>query len=121
MKSVLKLRAATLLPGVVAAALLITPARADLVTDWNVTALAVMTAENVGNNPQTRTLAMVHVAMSDAINSVQPRYARVIATMPTVPGASPEAAASAAARQILTRLYPRQKDKIDAAYVAALK
>ena len=64
---------------------------------------------------------MVHVAMSDAINSVQTRYARVVATMPTVPSASPEAAASAAARQILIQLYPRQKDKIDAAYVAALK
>ena len=121
MKSVWKLRAATLLPGIVAAALYAMPARADLVTDWNMTALAVMSAENVGNNPTTRTLAMVHVAMSDAINSVQTRYARVVATMPTVPGASPEAAASTAARQVLVQLYPRQKDKIDAAYVAALK
>jgi hypothetical protein len=121
MKTVWKLRGATLLPGIVAAALVVTPARADLVTDWNMTALAVMSAENVGNNPQTRSLAMVHVAMSDAINSVQTRYTRVVATMPTVPGASPEAAASAAARQILVQLYPKQKDTIDAAYMAALK
>jgi PAP2 superfamily len=121
MKSVLKLPAATLLSGIVAAALLVAPARADVVTDWNVTANTVTRAENVGNNPQTRTLAMMHVAMSDAINSVQPRYARVIATMPTVPGASPEAAASAAARQILLHLYPRQKETIEAAYVASLK
>ena len=111
-----------MLPGIVAAALLVAPARADVVTDWNVTATAVMTAENVGNNPQTRTLAMVHVAMSDAINSVQARYARVIATtIPAVPSASPEAAASAAARQILNQLYPKQKEKIDAAHAAALK
>ncbi len=110
MKSVLKLPAATLLPGILAAALSVAPARADVVTDWNVTANAVMTDENVGNNPRLRTLAMVHVAMSDAINSVQARYARVIATtIPAVPSASPEAAASAAARHILNQLYPKQK------------
>src|SRR5262245_5983008 len=101
MKSVWKLQAASLLPGIAAVAVLIAPARADVVTDWNVTANAVMTDENVGNNPRLRTLAMVHVAMSDAINSVQPRYTRVIATGAAVPGASPEAAASAAARQVL--------------------
>jgi hypothetical protein len=122
MKSVLKLPAATLLPSILAAALSVAPARADIVTDWNVTANAVMTDENVGNNPRLRNLAMVHVAMSDAINSVQARYARVIATtIPAAPGASPEAAASAAARQILNQLYPKQKAKIDAAHAAALK
>ena len=122
MKSVLKLPAAAFLPVIAAAALSVAPAHADVVTDWNVTANAVMEAENVGNNPQTRTLAMVHVAMSDAINSVQARYARVIATtVPAVPGASPEAAASAAARHILNQLYPKQKAKIDAAHAAALK
>jgi hypothetical protein len=62
-----------------------------------------MTTENVGNNPRSRTLAMVDVAMSDAISSVQARYAPVIATVPAVPSASPEAAASAAARQILNQ------------------
>jgi hypothetical protein len=121
MKSVLRLPAAILLPNIVVAALLVAPARADVVTDWNVTANTVMTAENVGNNPRLRNLAMVHVAMSDAINSVQARYARVVATVPVVPDASPEAAASAAARQILNQLYPKQKEKIEAAYEASLK
>jgi PAP2 superfamily len=121
MKSVLKLPAAALLAGTVGAALAVATARADVVTDWNVTANEVMTTENVGNNPRLRTLAMVHVAMSDAINSVQARYARVVATVPAVPNASPEAAASAAARQILNQLYPKRKEKIDAVYVASLK
>jgi hypothetical protein len=121
MKSMLRLPAALLLPNMVAAALWVAPARADVVTDWNVTANTVMTAENVGNNPRSRNLAMVHVAMSDAINSVQAGYARVVTTIPLVPGASPEAAASAAARQILNQLYPKQKEKIEAAYEASLK
>jgi hypothetical protein len=33
---------ATLLPGIVAAALLVAPARADVVTDWNVIANALV-------------------------------------------------------------------------------
>ena len=64
---------------------------------------------------------MVHVAMSDAINTVQNRYARVVATLPAAPDASAEAAAAAAARQILTQIYPEQKAKIEEAYAASLK
>jgi hypothetical protein len=95
-------------------------ARADVVTDWNVTANALV-ANDVGNNPRLRTLAMVHVAMSDAINTVQNRYTRVVATLPAAPGASAEAAAATAARQILSQIYPEQKAKIEEAYAASLR
>jgi hypothetical protein len=105
MRSVLELPAPTWLPGIVAAALLVAPARADVITDWNVISNALV-AKDVGNNPKLRTLAMVHVAMSDAINTVQNRYTRVVATFPAAPGASAEAAAATAARQILTQIYP---------------
>jgi PAP2 superfamily len=111
---------AALLPGIVAAALLAASARADVVTDWNVIANALV-AKDVGNNPKLRTLAMVHVAMSDAINTVQNRYTRVVATLPAAPGASAEAAAATAARQILTQVYPQQKAKIEEAFAASLK
>jgi hypothetical protein len=111
---------AALLPGIVAAALLVAPARADVVTDWNVIANALV-AKDVGNNPKLRTLAMVHVAMSDAINTVQNRYTRVVATLPPAPGASAEAAAATAARQILIQIYPEQKAKIEEAYAESLK
>ena len=122
MEPVSILRAAMLLPGVVAAALMVAPARADVVTDWNVITNSLV-ANDVGNNPRLRTLAMVHVAMSDAINTVQNRYARVVATVPPAPGASAEAAAATAARQILTQIYPQQKEKarIEEAYAASLK
>jgi hypothetical protein len=120
MRSVLRPAAATLLPGIVAAALLTASARADVVTDWNMTTNALV-ASDVGNNRKLRTLAMVHVAMSDAINTVQNRYTRVVATLPVAPGASAEAAAATAARQILTQVYPEQKAKIEEAYAASLK
>jgi hypothetical protein len=119
MKSVSKILPAALLAGMVAAAS-VAPARADVITDWNA-ATNGLVANDVGNNPRFRTLAMVHVAMSDAINTVQNRYARVVATLPAAPGASAEAAAAAAARQILTQIYPGQKAKIEEVYAASLK
>jgi hypothetical protein len=113
--------AAALLPGIVAAAVLSVPsARADVVTDWNATASALV-ASDVGNNPKLRTLAMVHVAMSDAINTVQNRYTRVVAMLPAAPDASADAAAATAARQILTKIYPDQKPRIEETYAASLK
>jgi hypothetical protein len=96
-------------------------ARADTVTDWNQTAIEVMKNARVAGNPWSRTLAMMHVAMSDAINSVQGRYERVVATVPTVAAASPEAAAAAAARKILLQLYPNQRSQIEKAYGASLE
>src|SRR4051812_12992655 len=83
-----------------------TPARADVITDWNKTAIDVMKAVNVAGNPWTRTLAMMHVSMSDSVNAAQDRYARFTPEIATDLNASAEAAAAAAAREILMRQYP---------------
>jgi hypothetical protein len=96
-------------------------AQADVVTDWNQTAIEVMKAANVAGNPWTRSMAMMHVAMFDAVNSVQGRYTRFAATVPVAPKASAEAGAAAAARQMLFQLYPNQKARIDEAYALSLK
>jgi len=96
-------------------------AQADVVTDWSQTAIEVMKAANVAGNPWTRSMAMMQVAVSDAVNTVQGRYTRFIATGPVAPGASAEAAAAAAAREVLLQLYPAQKAKIDEAYALSLK
>jgi len=118
MKSTLS--SSALLSGMVATALLDAPARADVVTDWNMTTNDLV-AKDIGNNPKLRTLAMVNVAISDAINTVQNRYTRVIATLPAAPGASVEAAAATAAWHILTQIYPKEKAKIEEAYATSLK
>jgi hypothetical protein len=96
-------------------------ARADLVTDWNKTALEVTKAAKAGGNPASRALAMMHVAMSDAVNTVQGRYTRYAALMPAEPKASAEAAASSAARAVLMQLYPAQKAMIEEAFAASIK
>src|SRR2546422_1285583 len=95
-------------------------AHADVVTDWNQTTLEVLKAGNMVGNPWSRAMAMVHVAMSDAINSVQGRYRGYVSAAPAAPNASAEAAAVSAARQILLQLVPAQRTKIDEAYADSL-
>jgi hypothetical protein len=98
-----------------------TPVRADVIADWNNTAMDVMKAVNVAGNPWTRSMALVNVSMSDAVNSVQNRYSRYMPELPSDPNASAEAAAAAAAREILMRQYPGQKERIDAAFAETMK
>ena len=97
-----------------------TAARADVITDWNRTALEVLKAGNMAGNPWSRAMALVHVAMSDAVNSVQTRHTRYASAAPTAPNASAEAAAVSAARHVLVQLLPGQRSKIDEAYAESL-
>lgn len=78
-------------------------ADADVVTEWNQLALKV--PSNVGP-PQARWLAMVHVAMHDAINSVTGEYETYGPRIVSDPDASPEAAGVAAAFHVLATILP---------------
>jgi len=50
------------------------PGRADVISDWNSTAIRVIQAVNQSTNPNplpaSRSLAMTHVAQFDAVNAV---------------------------------------------------
>lgn len=93
---------------------------ADVVTDWNEKALAA--ADQAKQLPfvMTRTMAMVHTAMFDAVNSIELRYAPYKFKESVPPGASSEAAADAAAHAVLLKLFPDQQAGLDAAYTASL-
>ena len=104
-----------------ALALTASHARADTVTEWNQTSIDVLKAANVAGNPWSRSMAMVHVAIADAINSIQNRYTRYAVTIPVAPNASADAAVAAAARSILIQVYPSQKAKIEEAYAVSIK
>lgn len=96
-------------------------ARADAVTDWNQTAV---TAYEVAEAPvpvQTRVMAMVHAAIFDAVNAIERKYTSYAVDVAAARGASPEAAAAAAAHGILEELFPLQKATFDAALVRSLK
>lgn len=105
--------------------LLLLPAAgtADAVLDWNQVALDRLVAAQQPPPAGARTLAMVHVALFDAILATTPgerRFAPYVFRGPAAATASAEAAAAAAARTVLARLFPDQLEPIDGAYGAAL-
>jgi hypothetical protein len=75
------------------------PARADVITDWDEKAVAVTLPMPV--YPAQRVMGMVHVAMFDAVNSIEPRYRPYMVQLPADPSTSKEAAAAAAAGTVL--------------------
>ena len=88
------------------------PARADVVTDWNLQVLLWAAAISAP--------AMVHIAMFDAVNAIDPRYTPYL-TLPAPPrGASPQAAAAAAAHGVLVRLFPGQQATLAVALAGSL-
>lgn len=102
--------------------LLLAPAvaPADVITQWNEKAIASATAG--GQNPLvvSRTVAIVHTAMFDAVNSIENRYAPYAVRVSAPPGSSAEAAAVAAAYAALAALLPNQEPEFDAEYSANL-
>lgn len=96
-------------------------ARADVVTDWNAAAYQVLRAAQVDGAPGARALAIVHVSMADAINTVQNRHTRYAYRGPLQPSASAEIAAASAARHALLALLPAQKARIDETFAATTR
>ena len=80
-----------------------TPAGADVVTSWNAV-LDVVVPRFGGPQPQSRVQAMMHIAVHDALNTIDQRYARYTYDGSVRSGASPEAAVAAAARHTLLAL-----------------
>ena len=66
-------------------------AAADVVIDWNVVLEAVVPRFG-GPQQQSRVQAMTQIAVHDALNTIDPRYARYTDSGPMRPGASPDAA-----------------------------
>jgi PAP2 superfamily len=104
------------------AAILCVPAvaAADAVTDWNEIAVATAAAGRHGASDASRTTALVHAAIFDAVNAIEARYTPYKVKMTAPAGASPEAAAVAAAHAALVRLYPAQKAALAQAYAKSL-
>ena len=68
-------------------------------------------------------MAIVHIAMFDAVNSIEPLYRPYQAQLPAMPDTSKDAAAAAAAGAVLTNLLPDAASDIQAAlrsYLSAI-
>jgi hypothetical protein len=81
---------------------------ADAVTVWNANAGVAATAACIAplDNPfhESRMYAMMHVAIHDALNAIDHRSRPYAFDMQADPGASPDAAVAAAARDVLVPL-----------------
>jgi hypothetical protein len=97
------------------------PARADVVTEWNEIALAATTAARLPPPPQARAMALVHAAIYDAVNGVERRHQPYVVKLSPANGTSPEAAAAAAAHQILASLFPQTRVQLDASLAKSLE
>lgn len=94
---------------------------ANAVVHWNSVAAEAF-APSQGTNPmaQSRSFAILHAAMHDALNAIEARYAPYTPGLPAASGASPDAAVAAAAREVLLQLLPSQSVRVEAAYRQAL-
>jgi hypothetical protein len=95
-------------------------ALADAVTEWNEIALACTLTAKAPSTAAVRTLAIVHVAMFEAVNSIEHGYEPYKAKVAAPSGSSAEAAAVAAAHAVLLKLFPDQGKDLDAAYATSL-
>jgi hypothetical protein len=94
--------------------------RADAVLDWNITALKTTAAAPFNPPVESRNLAIVHAAMFDAVNSIVGEFHAYAVELTAPKGASPDAAAAAAAHFAFVKLYPAQQAMLDAAYLTSL-
>ena len=95
-------------------------ARADVVIDWNEAALRTTAAAAFDPPLEARNLAILHAAIFDAVNAITGEFQPYATTARPVAGASPQAAAAAAAHRVLVQLYPAQKAELDLVYARSL-
>jgi len=92
---------------------------ADVVLDWNELLLQSLSSQPP-RVPLARNMALVHVAMFDAVNAIDKSYEPYATHLQTWGGASQEAAAAQAAHDTLVALYPSRQAIYDAQLAADL-
>jgi hypothetical protein len=83
----------------------VTAAAGNVITDWDEKAVGIVQPGMAFPPPTAfRTIAILHIAMFDAVNSIEPRYKPYKIQLPAPPDTSKEAAAAAAAGAVLIKL-----------------
>jgi hypothetical protein len=96
-------------------------ARANVITDWDEKAVAIVTPMP----PYTaqRVMGMVHIAMFDAVNSIERRCRPYLVQLPADPTTSKEAAAASAAAAVLATIDSKTAGEMKiaiASYLASI-
>lgn len=87
--------------------------RADVALDWDGLMLDAIRIDNTSPNLSSRNLAILHVAIHDAVNSVEPRYEAYGFKLVAKEAASTQAAAAGAGHEVMTALYPSFAPRAD--------
>ncbi len=93
---------------------------ADVVTDWNNLTLDTIRAARLSPPHATRALAMVHLAIYNAVNGIAFAYEPYGRWHPAPPGVSVDAAAAEAAYTVLSALLPPREPIFAAARDASI-
>jgi hypothetical protein len=88
------------------------PVSADVITDWNEKTVAFVTQRSMLPPQAERVMAMVHVAMFDAVNSIERRYRPYLVEVPAAKDTPKPVAAAAAATTVLVGLFPNAADEL---------
>ena len=107
-------RAITVVNVAAACIVLIAPAASaqtpNVVIQWN---QILQTLFGSGPSSSQRSFSMMHIAMFDAINSIEEVYTPYRVRVRASHGASPDVAAAQAARDVLAALFPAQQAVFD--------
>jgi hypothetical protein len=100
------------------------PVVANVITDWDERAVNFVQPGTAFPPPTAaRTIAILHVAMFDAVNSIEPYYKPYKVQLSASPNTSKDAAAAAAAGAVLIKLVPDAASDVQSAvtnYLATL-
>jgi membrane-associated phospholipid phosphatase len=96
------------------------PVNADVVTDWNNAALDAIRAERTAPPIASRSLAILHTSIYDAVNGITRSHERYLVPSVAPRSASRPAAASAAAHRTLMNLFSANASSFDALHAAIL-
>jgi hypothetical protein len=89
------------------------PVSADVIADWNEKAVAFVTKHRMLPPQAERVVASVHVAMFDAVNSIERRYRPYRLAVTTAKDTSKETAAAVAAGMVLAGMHPKDAEELN--------
>ena len=99
--------------------LIAAPASANVITDWDATGVTLIQGNAPAPPPRVggptggmRIIALMHVAMFEAVNAIEPRYQPFNGDPKPKADASQDAAAASAAATVLAKLDPESAPKV---------
>jgi hypothetical protein len=96
------------------------PARADIVSDWNAKAETIIVEKQITPGSAGRHVALMHLAVFEAVNAIERRYAPYKLNLTAERTVSKEAAAAAAAHAVLMAIHPDRQAALDSGLAASL-